>query len=213
MQVIGLLKQKGGAGASTIAVHLALCAMRAKRKVVLIDLDPQGSALAWSAARGDQEPPVVQAGIEKLSAVLTAAEQDGYTLAILDTPPRNDAVLAAAARASTVCLIPTKVSPFDLAAVPAIAGIVTSTGTPAWLILNEVPREGTEAPDAREALSALGVPIWDGQIGHRKAFRHTVSRGRTVFDPPDRRDWRGLDGAQEEISALWKHVVQHLGKR
>jgi len=50
-KVIAILNQKGGAGKTTLAVHLATAFARRKRQVLLVDADPQGSALDWAAAR------------------------------------------------------------------------------------------------------------------------------------------------------------------
>ena len=44
MHVIDLLKQKGGTGATTVAIHLALAASETGRRVVIADTDPQASA-------------------------------------------------------------------------------------------------------------------------------------------------------------------------
>ena len=46
---IGLLNQKGGVGKTTLAVHIADALARRKKKVLLVDADPQGSALDWAA--------------------------------------------------------------------------------------------------------------------------------------------------------------------
>ena len=50
MPVIALLNQKGGVGKTTLSLHLA-AALSASGKVLLVDADPQGSALDWSAQR------------------------------------------------------------------------------------------------------------------------------------------------------------------
>ena len=51
MKVIGVLNQKGGVGKTTISVNLASELARRGNKVLLVDADPQGSALDWSEIR------------------------------------------------------------------------------------------------------------------------------------------------------------------
>lgn len=58
MRTISFVTQKGGSGKSTLAACLAVVAQQAGEKVFLIDMDPQGSLLKWSKARGERDIPV-----------------------------------------------------------------------------------------------------------------------------------------------------------
>ena len=55
--IVALLNQKGGVGKTTLALHLAGAWAAQGRRVVLIDADPQGSALDWSQRRGHEGLP------------------------------------------------------------------------------------------------------------------------------------------------------------
>ena len=52
-RLIALVNQKGGCGKTTTAVNLAACLAVSKRRVLLVDLDPQANA---TVSLGNSQP-------------------------------------------------------------------------------------------------------------------------------------------------------------
>ena len=56
--IIAVMSQKGGTGKTTVATNLAACYATQGREVMLVDADPQHSALDWKADRPSTLPQV-----------------------------------------------------------------------------------------------------------------------------------------------------------
>ena len=50
-RVITVAQQKGGAGKTTLAAHLAIALSGAGKRVAVVDIDPQASLATWFAMR------------------------------------------------------------------------------------------------------------------------------------------------------------------
>ena len=66
MKTIAILSNKGGAGKTTLAIHIAVAAEQASKRAVVLDLDPQGSATTWGEVRDDEAPAVVPTHVPSL---------------------------------------------------------------------------------------------------------------------------------------------------
>lgn len=56
MKIISFVTQKGGSGKTMLAVNCAVAAEQTRRKVFLLDLDPQATAEAWYQEREAETP-------------------------------------------------------------------------------------------------------------------------------------------------------------
>jgi chromosome partitioning protein len=61
MKTIAVISQRGRAGKTTVAVHLAVAAEQDGPNTALFDLDPQASGSSWSSKGGKLSPAVVSA--------------------------------------------------------------------------------------------------------------------------------------------------------
>jgi chromosome partitioning protein len=180
MKVVSLSSRKGGAGKSTICVHLAVAAEAVGLRTAIFDLDPQASAALWADHRGEAIPAVVPAQAPRLKSLLQQAVDGGADLVLLDTPPHADGVSADAGAVANVILIPCRPSAFDLDAIGATVRLAQASKKPCWVIISAAPTQGSEVAETRLALESAGVPVAPIVIHQRKAFSARAHQGRTA---------------------------------
>jgi len=113
MRQIMVLNSKGGSGKSTIATNLASYYATQGHDVVLADLDPQHSSLAWLEARPLGRPPI--RGID--AAAKGARLPRNADVAILDAPAAaHGPELGNLMRRADTFLVPVLPSPIDMRA-------------------------------------------------------------------------------------------------
>ena len=199
MRTIAVVSQKGGAGKTTLAVHLATEAARSFITLI-VDTDPQATASRWSEWRGGREPEVIDCGAPSLLAgKLSRAADLGAELAVIDTPPHADAMARQAASLADLILIPCRPRAFDLAAIEATAELVRSSRKPAFVVFNAgPPRAPLIYREAAELITTgFGLSLAPVALSDRAAFHHSAGAGQTAveFDPEGK--------AAAELRALW----------
>ena len=185
--IIGVLNQKGGVGKTTISVNLAHALALMGHRVLLVDADPQGSALAWSSVRAE-EPlfPVVGMPKPTLHKDLPAIAAD-YVHVIIDGAPRVNELARAAIIASDFILIPVQPSPYDVWASDEIVKLIREArifkpSLDAAFTINRKIVNTAIGRDVESALAAYDLPILNAALCQRVAFAESAAQGRTVFE-------------------------------
>lgn len=212
MRTIAIVSQKGGAGKTTLAVHLAAAAMQSGHSVLVIDTDPQATASRWSQWRQGREPDVVDCGAPSLLATkLAKAAELGADLCIIDSPPHADLMARQAAKLADLVLIPCRPKAFDLAAVEATAELVRSGNKPAFVVFTAGPprapliyREATVLISGEGDDPGLGLPVAPVSLPDRAVFHHSTAQGLTAIE------LEPVGKAASEVSALWSWTCEQL---
>ena len=202
MKTIAIISQKGGAGKTTVSIHLAVAAEERGLKTAIFDLDPQASAASWADKRTKEAPAVVSAQASRLTGLLEQAAAQQADLVIIDSAPNADAASLAAARAADIILIPCRPAAFDLNAIGTTLALAAVAGKPAFVLLNAVPPQGRVGEEARQALIAGGVAVAEPVLHQLVAFSHAVNDGRSA------QELDAKSKAAAEISALFDWIMQ-----
>lgn len=198
MKSIAFLSQKGGSGKTTLAVHTAVTAQESGENVVVIDTDPQQSAMTWAAARTTDIPPVAAINANEIQKVFEAAQNEEMTLAIVDTAPHAAPEASVIAAKVDLIAIPVRPSAFDIAAVGNAVEIAKAAKTRTVFVLSACPFRSPEIAETRELLKTYQLPIAPMDITERRAFSRAVASGRAVTE------FESDGKAAAEIRALWQ---------
>ncbi len=209
--IVALLNQKGGVGKTTIALHLAGRWSREGKRVIVIDADPQGSALDWSAQRAREAAPRLFGVVGLARDTLHREAPDlarSVDHVVIDGPPRVAGLLRSALLAADLVLIPAQPSPFDGWASAEMLRLLEEARVfrpclAARFLLNRCAARTVIARETADGLAEHDPPVLASRIGQRVAFADAARSGRLVDElAPDSLAAREIAALAAEVEAV-----------
>ena len=196
MTVIAVCNQKGGSGKTTLAINLAGAFAADGMGVLLLDMDPQGSALDWGSIQPAFPPPfeVMEMDRPQLLRQARALRRD-YEVIVIDCP-------------ANLVLVPVQPSPFDVWASDAIAGLIKTRqeangGTPlAACVISRAISNTSLQRSIGTALENYGLPVLRSGTTQRVAYATTAAQGKTVFEGRGTVARQEMESIRDEIREM-----------
>ena len=188
--IVAFVNQKGGVGKTTLALHVAGAWATRGKRVVVIDTDPQGSALDWSEQRARE-------GLPRLFGVLGLARDTLHLEApeiardvnhvVIDGSSRSAALMRSAMLAADLAVIPAQPSPFDGWASAEMLRLLQEARTfrprlIARFVLNRCGARTVLTRETAEALANHEPPLLASRVGQRVVFADAARTGRLVSE-------------------------------
>ena len=210
MRTVMIAKQKGGVGATTLAREIGVAAAATGKRVVFVDLDPQGTLRGWWNRRTEGTDAHPNPGLAtpipaELQEALERLGSSKIDICIVDTPPSIHPFLASVMRHVDLILLPTRPTTDDLDALPAVLDLVEDSGRPFAFVI-------TQAPPGRSRLYDDAVPLLAqrGRVAPplriRADFPVAAATGRAATELAPK------GKAAEEVNQLWRFVAGDLSK-
>lgn len=200
--IVTVTSFKGGVGKTTTAIHLAAF-FQGYAKTLLIDADPNRSALRW-ASRGELPFPVID---EWHTDDLKADFQH----IIIDTQARpTQADLEALTTNCNLLVLPTTPDILALDALVLTVGYLQSLQTAQYsILLTAIPPKPSKAEaNIRHLLAEAELPLFNHGIRRYVAFQKAAAAGLPVYsvkDPKAESAWQDYEAVGQEILRVVTH--------
>ncbi len=208
--ILGVVNQKGGTGKSTVATNLAVCFAAEGKEVLLIDADPQHTALDWRADRLDDHVQLQAIGlpVRNLHQELEPFRRK-YEVIIIDGGGRITATARAAVIVSDFIIVPILPSKPDILSTQdffreVINEVTAVKDIQGAVLINQVQTGTLINREVREHLKELNYPVFDTVLHLYVAYKEAMAAGLSVteYDPKSK--------AAQEMATLFHELKEVL---
>jgi chromosome partitioning protein len=223
--VLAIANQKGGSGKTTTSINLAAGLAEQGSRVLLVDADPQASALTWRDNAGEESRlgiSLVALPSPHLHKEIPKLGKD-YDFVLIDCPPgglakptQSDNITKSAILSAHYILMPVRPSPVDYQAAAYMLPLLAEVAMyrpeiELWVLTNANPGGNTHlGRAARESAEqffrhdGLQIRVLKTEIGQRLAFAESAGTGESVLT------YANASKAAEEIRELTTEVLKCL---
>jgi chromosome partitioning protein len=208
--VLAVVNRKGGTSKTTSAVFLAHALHEQGRSALLVDADPQASALSWSetaaAVTGEGFPfPVIALPTRELHKQLPDVLGDRFDAVVIDTPPLEEraGIVASALRLATLAVVPVAPTPIEYSRLAQVLELVADTAAvrlagepvPVAVLFTRVVPRATSTQVYRDQAAQDGFICLEASVGRLERFAQAFG-----------------DPVEDALSTAYGDVAQELGK-
>lgn len=211
--IIVIANGKGGVGKSTVAINLSVEWMQRGCRTLLVDSDPQGTAVTWGNVASDLgviTPTVVGIGDNVRQAVPELARDTD--VCVVDTAGKLGKRLGGALMIADIAVLPCGPSPAEIWALAETVETVQSIQElrpelKAYILINGADERTALTRDARANIGPAGLPIMQSQLCRRNPFAEVlaVGKGVTTYQPRSE--------AAAELRAVVDEIDKIAGRR
>ncbi len=206
-KVISVVNQKGGTGKTTISINIAVCFASEEVETLIIDADPQHSALDWKADRPEDLHNIHALHLPEKNLFKEVQNlKPKYDLIIIDGGGRVTTTARAAVASADFIIIPTLPSKLDMLSTEEFIDTVINevkaikpdiTG---GIILNQLQKGTDIGKVAIKHLEDLGYPVFDTMLHLYVAYREATAVGKSVIE------YDAKSRAANEMSNFFKEL-------